>query len=224
MPGTKRKGLRESDRSIGAAEPERCLVPAGCDWPVILGIDPGTRVLGYGAIVLAPDGPRLLLAGVIAPRAGAALAERLAEIAAELPRVLSRCRPAWVSIERAFSAVNVQSAFRIGESRGVVLACAAQHGARVAEYSPAQAKKAVIGSGAASKQQVAAMVPRLLGASLDGLPHDATDALALALAHARALAFERRVPATRVPLPAARGAALIAPPRARVARVPAPHR
>src|SRR5262245_13870962 len=94
--------------SARAREPERCLVPAGCDWPVVLGIDPGTRAMGYGAIVLAPDGPRLLVAGVIAPRAGAVLAERLAEIAAELPRVLARCRPHWLAIERAFSAVNVQ--------------------------------------------------------------------------------------------------------------------
>jgi crossover junction endodeoxyribonuclease RuvC len=229
MAGTKRKRVRAD------VDDERCLVPAGCDWPVILGVDPGTRAMGYGAIVLAPDGPRLLLAGVIAPRAGGTLSERLAEIASELPRVFARCRPACLALERAFSAVNVQSAFRIGESRGVVLACAAQHGVRVAEYSPAQAKKAVIGRGAASKEQVAAMLPRLLGASLDGLPLDATDALALALTHARELAFERRLPNSRVPLPlrerAQRGPlpslrerALIAARRSRQERATAPLR
>ncbi|MBM3977031.1 MAG: crossover junction endodeoxyribonuclease RuvC [Planctomycetes bacterium] len=203
MAGSKRKATpaprvapAEAARSSGAPD-ERCLVPPDCTWPVILGVDPGTRSMGYGAIVIAPDGPRLLLAGVIAPRAGTALAERLAEISVELPRVLARCRPSWLVVERAFSALNVQSAFRIGESRGVVLACAARAAVPIAEYSPAQAKKAVLGHGSASKEQVAAMLPRLLRGSVQGLPDDATDALALALTHARKLAFERRMPVPR---------------------------
>lgn len=182
MPERKRVAASAAQK---AAQP--ALVPDGCAWPIVLGIDPGTRVLGYGAIVIAPDGPRLLTAGTIRPKASGNAPARLAEIARELPELLRRCRPTHVVVERAFAAINVQSALRIGESRGVALACAAQAGAEVLELSPAAARRSVVGSGAASKEQVAAMVARHLRLPGLELPLDATDALALALAHIQSL-------------------------------------
>jgi crossover junction endodeoxyribonuclease RuvC len=158
------------------------LVPPGCDWPIVLGIDPGTRATGYGALVLAPDGPRLLLCGVIRPREREPVPDRLAHICAELEVLLERLRPGVVVIEKAFAHRNVQSALRIGEARGAVLACVARHGISIQEFAPAVAKKAVVGHGAASKEQIAAMVPAILGSGRLDVPADATDALALALA------------------------------------------
>jgi crossover junction endodeoxyribonuclease RuvC len=152
-------------------------------WPVVLGIDPGTRVLGFGALVDAPDGPRLLACGVLRATASADVPRRLAELAGDLERLLGELRPGMVVVESAFSARNVQSALRIGEARGMVLATAARAGHPVSEMAPAAAKKAVLGHGAASKRQVAAMVAALLGTPRLDVPSDATDALALALAH-----------------------------------------
>ncbi len=158
------------------------LVPAGCTWPIVLGIDPGTRVLGYGALVLAPTGPRFLACGVIAPNARAAVPARLAEIQVGLERLLAALRPGVLALERAFHSKNVQSAFRLGEARGVVLAAAARAGSEILEFAPASAKKAVLGHGAASKEQVARMLAQLLGTGPLDAPADATDALALAFA------------------------------------------
>ena len=197
-PAVRRPGRRPPERAAPAGARARLAdelpgvaVPAGCRWPIVLGIDPGTRAMGYGALVLAPGGARALAAGVLRPARAAALPQRLAELRADLDELLRRLRPGTVVVERAFSARNVQSALRIGESRGVVLAAAAAAGARVVEIAPASAKRAVAGHGSASKPQVAAMVARLLGPSLPALADDATDALALALCHARVLELER---------------------------------
>lgn len=160
------------------------LVPDSLRHAIVLGIDPGTRVVGFGAIALAPKGPIFLGCGVIRPTPNAAVAERLGCIRRELDALLAELRPGVVVVEEAFAHRNVQSALRIGEGRGVVLACAIVAGARAEQISPASAKKALVGFGAAHKTQVAAMVQRLL--RLDTLPQplDATDALALALAWA----------------------------------------
>lgn len=149
----------------------------------LLGIDPGTRVIGFGALRLDARGPRLVGAGVIRTSARAGAAVRLGELAEGIERVLLELRPEVVVVERAFAARNVASALRIGEGRGVVLAAAVRAGARVVEMPPAAAKKALVGNGQAHKTQVAAMVARLLGLSSAPEPLDATDALALALAH-----------------------------------------
>jgi crossover junction endodeoxyribonuclease RuvC len=109
--------------------------------------------------------------------------ERLGEIRVALDRLFAQYRPAVVVVEEAFAAYNVQSALRIGEGRGVVLACAIACGARVVQYPPAVAKKSIVGHGGAHKTQVARMVARLLGLAEPPKPLDATDALALALTH-----------------------------------------
>lgn len=157
-------------------------VPLDCPWPIVLGVDPGTRVLGYGAIVRRTEGPRLLAAGTIEPTSTLSVPQRLATIRFEFERLLQRLRPTVVVIEKAFSARNVQSALRIGEGRGVVLAAAAGFGAEVVQYMPSTAKKALVGSGQGTKEQVAAMAARLLGLETVPGPLDVTDALGLALA------------------------------------------
>lgn len=158
------------------------LVPAGCTWPIVLGIDPGTRAMGYGALVLAPEGPRFLACGVLRPRGSASVPARLGEIQADLEALLAALRPQVLAIERAFHSKNVQAAFRIGEARGVVLAAAARAGLEILELAPAAAKKAVLGHGGASKEQIARMIEHLLKTGPLAVPFDATDALALAFA------------------------------------------
>jgi len=160
----------------------RIEVPTGCTWPIILGIDPGTIAVGYGAVVQAPDGMRLLSCGVIQARAQAPVAERLGQILGELELIMSEVQPTLVVVESAFTGRNPKSALRIGEGRGLALAAAARYGAPVVEMPPAVAKKAVVGTGRATKEQVAAMVETLLASGPLDVPLDATDALSLAIA------------------------------------------
>ncbi len=150
---------------------------------VVLGIDPGTRVVGYGAIVDGARGPRLLAAGVVRAPDVADVPARLAHIRRELDDLIAKLRPAVVVVEQAFTSKNMQSALRIGEGRGVVLACASGAGAQIVQLTPAVAKKALVGHGAADKRQVARMVLHALSLTELNLPLDASDALALALAH-----------------------------------------
>lgn len=187
------------------------VVPPRC---IVLGIDPGTRVVGYGALVDGPRGPRLYAAGVLRSARDADVPARLAQIRRELDELITKLAPTIVVVELAFMARNVQSALRMGEGRGVVLACAAAAGAEVVQLAPAVAKKALVGHGAADKTQVARMVARVLGVPEIELPLDATDALALALAHLQ----RRRLaaltgPARRPTAPTA--AVRVAGPRAR---------
>jgi crossover junction endodeoxyribonuclease RuvC len=149
----------------------------------VLGIDPGTRALGYGALDVSARTARLRSAGVIRPTASAAVPVRLGEIRGALDRLLAELSPHVVVVEEAFARHNVQSALRIGEARGVVLSCVTHAGAELVQLPPAVAKKALVGNGAAAKEQVAGMVCRLLALAEPPEPHDATDALALALAH-----------------------------------------
>jgi crossover junction endodeoxyribonuclease RuvC len=151
---------------------------------IVLGIDPGTRVVGFGAIAMGAKGPIFLGCGVIKPPPDAPIALRLGRIRVDLDAILAELRPGVVVVEEAFAHRNVQSALRIGEARGVVLACAVAAGARAEQLPPASAKKALVGAGGAHKSQVAAMVQRLLALDAPPTPHDASDALALALAWA----------------------------------------
>jgi crossover junction endodeoxyribonuclease RuvC len=180
--------MRDSTRSPSSAARDEAPAPratAACPWPIVLGIDPGTRIVGYGAIVAAPRGARLLAAGVLRTPKSHDVPRRLGWIQTEIEHLLDRVRPTVVVVEQAFAARNVQSALRIGEGRGVVLACAAAFGAEVVQYAPAVAKKALLGYGAADKTQVAKMVAEILRARALPAPLDASDALALALAHAQ---------------------------------------
>jgi crossover junction endodeoxyribonuclease RuvC len=150
---------------------------------LVLGIDPGTRVVGYGAVETTPAGFACVSAGVLRCTLSHAVPERLGELGAGLERLLEDLRPGVVVIEEAFAARNVQSALRIGEGRGVAPSCAARFGSRIVQVPPAVAKKALVGNGGAHKEQVALMVARLLGLRQPPKPLDVTDALALALTY-----------------------------------------
>jgi crossover junction endodeoxyribonuclease RuvC len=179
--GSRRATIRSTERlgSPAARLPSPPSRPA-----VILGIDPGTLVVGYGAVTTRSRTAGFLAAGVVRAGRRSPVPERLAQIQRELLELLERIRPDLVVVERAFAAKNVQSALRIGEGRGVALACAAAFGAEILEIPPASAKKSVAGHGAAPKQQVARMVAVALGLREPPKPLDASDALALALAAA----------------------------------------
>jgi len=175
---------------MGAADLPQ--VPEGLRWPIVLGIDPGTLVVGYGAVVARPEGPRLLAAGALRAGRRSDVPTRLGFLRQELDLLMERLRPSVVVVEHAFTAANMQSALRVGEGRGVALSCAAARGARVVQYQASQAKKALVGQGAADKQRVARMVAAELRLDDPPEPLDATDALALALTYLHKDRFERR--------------------------------
>ena len=151
--------------------------------PIVLGIDPGTLVVGYGAVAQTAAGLRIVAAGELRQPASLAVPQRLAGLRADLDELLQRIDPDVVVVEEAFAHKNIQSALRIGEGRGVVLSSAAAIGAEITQLSPASARKRVVGNGAADKTQVARMVAAILG--VDEIPGtlDVSDALALALAY-----------------------------------------
>jgi crossover junction endodeoxyribonuclease RuvC len=149
----------------------------------IFGIDPGSERTGYGCV--DTDGRRhtLVVFGSIAAPAHATFPERLLLIHAGLAALLAEHRPDCVAIENVFHAKNVRSALKLGHARGVALLAASQAGMTVAEYSPAEIKRAVVGFGRAEKHQVGAMIKLLLGLEVVPTPHDAADALAVAICH-----------------------------------------
>lgn len=167
-------------------------IPEGLPWPIVLGIDPGTLVVGYGAVVQRPEGPRLLAAGVLRAGRGSDVPTRLGLIRQQIDHVISRLRPSVVVVEHAFTAANVQSALRVGEGRGVALSAAACAGAKVVQYQASQAKKTLVGVGSADKERVARMVALELGLEEIPRPLDATDALALALTYVHRHRFEEK--------------------------------
>lgn len=151
----------------------------------ILGIDPGTRVAGYGVVDLYPDGRIIGIAAGVWRFAGELpLAARLASLATELVRVIETYTPQGVCVEQAFVAQNVRSALFLGHARGVVLALSHQRGLAVHELAPTAVKKAVLAHGRSSKESIAQAMSQILKVSFDNLPLDASDALAVAYAHA----------------------------------------
>jgi crossover junction endodeoxyribonuclease RuvC len=148
---------------------------------IALGIDPGTARCGFGVVALDDGRLRLVDAGVIRTEVGGSDADRLRALHRALTELLGLHRPQRVGVERLFFQRNVQTAMAVGQARGVALLAAAEAGLIVDEPTPNEVKQAVCGNGAADKAQVAAMVARLLGIVIDGVPDDATDALAVAI-------------------------------------------
>jgi crossover junction endodeoxyribonuclease RuvC len=147
--------------------------------PRILGIDPGSRITGFGVIDIYQGKPCYVASGCIRTT-DVALEQRLAQIYAGLGEVVGLHRPAYVAIERVFMAKNPDSALKLGQARGTALVCMANLGFAVNEYSPRQIKQAVTGQGGADKTQVQHMVTAIL--RLSSTPQaDAADALAIAL-------------------------------------------
>ena len=149
----------------------------------VFGIDPGSDRTGYGCV--DSDGRRHQLVRCGAVRAGAAATfpDQLCIISSEHTAILTECRPECMAIENVFHAVNARSALKFGHPRGVAMLAAIEAGVTVVEYTPAEIKRSVVGYGRAEKPQVAQMVKLLLGLDAIPKPHDATDALAVAICH-----------------------------------------
>jgi crossover junction endodeoxyribonuclease RuvC len=150
---------------------------------IVLGVDPGTLATGWGVIVVEPRRPLAHRAhGVIRTRAEEPLWERLLTIDRALAEVIAEHRPDALALEQCFVAKNVQSALKLGHTRGVIMVAARRAGAEVHEYTPGQVKSAVTGHGRAEKHQVAEMVRVILGLAA-AAASDASDALAAAICH-----------------------------------------
>ncbi len=154
----------------------------GATW-LILGIDPGLAATGYAVIDIAEPhaAPRAL--GEVRTRSAEPLGQRLRAIHGGIAEVVAQHRPAMVSVETLFARVNVKTVLQMAQARGVALLAATAHGADLFEYSPAEIKKLVTGSGRAGKDQMMAMVRALVALPDDPLSEHAADALAAALCH-----------------------------------------
>jgi crossover junction endodeoxyribonuclease RuvC len=154
---------------------------------ILIGLDPGLGTTGWG--VIAAEGNRLshIANGQIRTDAAMALADRLVALHDALTDIMLTHRPDGAAVEEVFVNANPQSTLKLGQARGIVLLVAARSGLAVGEYAARLVKKAVVGTGAAEKAQVHAMIARLLpGAKITGA--DAADALAVAITHAHHLA------------------------------------
>ena len=149
----------------------------------VFGIDPGSERTGYGCVETDGRRHRLVTCGAISTAGASCFAERLAVIHRDLAALLRDCAPGVVAIENLFHAVNVRSALKLGHARGVAMLAAVQAGVDVVEYTPAEIKRAVVGYGRAEKPQVQQMIKLLLELPSVPTPHDAADALAVALCH-----------------------------------------
>lgn len=152
---------------------------------IVLGVDPGTAATGYGVVGRDPGGAlRLVECGVVRPRPGAPLPDRLDTIFQTITELIERHRPDVLAVETVFVQRNARSALVLGHARGVILLAAARAGVPCAEYPPAIIKKAVTGAGAAGKSQVQQMVAHILRLRTPPAPSDAADGVAVALTHA----------------------------------------
>ncbi|MCK5844227.1 MAG: crossover junction endodeoxyribonuclease RuvC, partial [Victivallales bacterium] len=151
---------------------------------IILGIDTAIRCTGYGVVkVLSPDDFVVLDCGVIKTPQKALHSECLRRIAGGIRELVSAFKPDGAAIESAFYQKNVKTAMILSLARGAAIAVLAENGVPAREYAPRKAKKAVVGTGMASKTQVATMIASITGITLDKMPLDATDALAIAICH-----------------------------------------
>jgi crossover junction endodeoxyribonuclease RuvC len=163
---------------VGAA------APTATDVAIVLGIDPGTAVTGYGVVVRSSGGTVTLReCGVIETSTGRPLLERIRDIYDATAVLIERHAPAAVSVEDVFQGKNAQTALKLGHARGAILLAAAHAGVTVAEYAPREIKKAVVGNGNATKDQVAFMVQQQLRLKSAPAPADAADGVAAALCH-----------------------------------------
>jgi crossover junction endodeoxyribonuclease RuvC len=150
----------------------------------ILGIDPGTGILGFGVIdVSGPAKVKLVDGGVIRTPAKQPDSERLSTIYDELTEIIEHNKPEIMSVEKLFFAQNVTTAMSVSQARGVVLLCGIQNNLTLFEYTPLQIKQAVTGYGRADKKQVQEMVKVILGLDEVPKPDDCADALAAAICH-----------------------------------------
>lgn len=162
---------------------------------IILGIDPGSLVTGWGLVEVDAHQLRCHDHGTIATAASLTLGERLSQIYRGLREIIALHQPTAVSLEKVFFSRNVQSALKLGQARGVALLAAAENQIEVAEYSAAEIKVAVVGYGQATKEQVQKMVYALLCVR-GAMRADAADALAAAICHIHRRKFQNLIGST----------------------------
>ncbi|MFZ5940740.1 MAG: crossover junction endodeoxyribonuclease RuvC [Bacteroidota bacterium] len=150
---------------------------------VILGIDPGTTILGFGVIGTAGKKPVLIEMGIVDLRKVSDPYMKLRRIHESVTRLIDQYLPDEMAIEAPFFGKNVQSMLKLGRAQGVAIAAAISHSVPVAEYAPRKVKMAITGVGSASKEQVAAMLGSMFGSDMSGQRLDATDGLATAVCH-----------------------------------------
>ena len=152
---------------------------------LVLGVDPGTAITGYGLVRQAPDGDRLeaVAYGVITTPSDWAMPQRLRKIYQDLTDLIREHDPTEAAVEQLFFSRNVKTALAVGQARGVVLLTLADSDLAVHEYTPLQVKQSVVGYGRAEKAQVQDLVRLLLGLQAVPQPDDAADALAIAICH-----------------------------------------
>jgi len=153
----------------------------------IFGIDPGSERTGYGCVETDGSRHRVITSGAIRTPPTASFPEKLLSIHTGLVVLLGECQPDCVAIENLFYANNARSALKLGHARGVAMLAAVEAGLPVVEYTPAEVKRAVVGYGRAEKHQVQQMVKLILGLAVLPTPHDAADALAIAICHSHSL-------------------------------------
>jgi crossover junction endodeoxyribonuclease RuvC len=161
---------------------------------IILGIDPGTAMLGWGLVERTGSRLRAVDYGVISTPSDMPLPERLEAIYLSLTDLIELHAPALMGVERLFFTKNVQTAFAVGQARGVVLLAAAIHGIEIREATPNEVKVATAGHGSAAKEQVQRMVQAVLGLAELPTPDDAADALAIAICVAHRERSVSRIP------------------------------
>ncbi|MBI5622102.1 crossover junction endodeoxyribonuclease RuvC [Candidatus Falkowbacteria bacterium] len=154
---------------------------------IILGIDPGLAITGWGVINNSSGQLRLVDFGVIRTAAGQSVSQRLNTLYRELTAIIKQFAPDRVAVEELFFSKNVKTALVVGQARGVILLCAVRRHLPLAEYTPPQVKQAVAAYGKADKKQVQKMVKTLLNLKIVPQPDDAADALAIAICAANSI-------------------------------------
>ncbi len=157
--------------------------PMSEDENLVLGIDPGTAITGYGLVWGEGDDLRLVDYGTITTSSDESQPQRLQEIYRQLTALIQERQPAAAAVEKLFFSRNVRTALSVGQARGVALLAMANAGIAVHEYTPLEVKQAVVGYGRATKTQVQEMVKVLLGLDSVPQPDDAADAIAVAICH-----------------------------------------
>lgn len=150
---------------------------------IILGIDPGLAIVGWGVVDYRAGSFKTLGYGAIRTPAHTRTEERLAGIYRDLNTIIDHFHPEEMAVEELFFNTNITTGIRVAEARGIVLLCGEQKGLRIAEYTPLQVKQAVVGYGRAEKKQVITMVTNILGLKESPKPDDTADALAIAVCH-----------------------------------------
>jgi crossover junction endodeoxyribonuclease RuvC len=157
---------------------------------LVLGIDPGTAITGYGLVSQEGDALTLVDYGTINTSQQMSLPQRLQTIYRELGEIISEHHPTAIAVEKLFFSKNVRTALSVGQARGVALLAAADAGVPLHEYTPLQVKQSVVGYGRATKEQIQQLVKMLCGLDFIPQPDDAADAIAVAICHIHSARLE----------------------------------